>query len=96
MVLKRTRPQGGRVNYTPQLVDAEQLRTGTYINAGDSSYRTYEGHVLRVTVEGDEVAVHILDRLGEPAVYKCPTGNSIWTTGFAENFPNGGADLSTW
>ena len=84
------------MNYTPQLVDAEQLRIGTYINAGDASYKIYEGHVILVTVSGDEVIVDILDRLGERDTYRCPAGNSIWTTGFAENFPHGGVDISTW
>jgi len=84
------------MNYTPQLVDAEKLRIGTYINAGDSSYKVYEGHVILVTVAGDEVIVDILDKLGEHDTYRCPTGNSIWTTGFAENFPHRGVDLSTW
>ena len=84
------------MKYTPQLVDAEKLRIGTYINAGDSSYKVYEGHVILVTVAGSEVIVDILDKLGERDTYRCPAGNSIWTTGFAENFPYGGVDISTW
>lgn len=84
------------MKYTPQLVDAENLRIGTYINAGDASYKVYEGHVILVTVDGDEVIVDILDRLGEPDTYRCPTGNSIWTTGFAADFPHSRVDMSTW
>jgi hypothetical protein len=84
------------MEYTPQLVDAEKLRVGTYISAGDASYGIHEGHVVSVAVAGDEVIVDILDRLGERDTYRCPTGNSIWTTGFAENFLHGGVDISTW
>jgi hypothetical protein len=84
------------MKYTPHLIDAEKLRVGTYISAGDSAYRVHEGHVILVAVEGDEVAVHILDRLGEHDTYRCPTGNSIWTTGFVENFPHGAVDISNW
>lgn len=84
------------MNYTPQLVDAEKLRIGTYISAGDASYKIYEGHVILVTVTGGEVIVDILDRLGQRDTYRCPTGNSIWTTGFAADFPHGRVDISTW